>query len=389
MARLRDVVAVLDELYPPGTAADWDAVGPVVGDPDAPVGRVLLAVDPVAAVVDEAIDWGADLLLTHHPLYLRGTSTVYAGTAKGLVVHRLVAAGCGLVVAHTNADVAADGVAQALADVLGLVDAVPLRPEGGPGVDKLTVYVPVADADRLVDALAAAGAGTVGAYDRCAYWTDGTGTFRPGAAAHPAIGAVGRVEEVPERRVEMVLPRQRRAAVVRALLAAHPYEEPAFDLVETAPRPGSAGTGRVGELAEPTTLAQFAACVAAVLPRTPAGLRVAGEPSRSVRRVAVCGGAGDAYLADAVRAGADAYVTADLRHHPVSEHLESGGPALLDPGHWASEWPWLPRVGAALTAALGTVETRVSTIVTDPWTLHLSAPTRTGPTAGPTRGSTR
>lgn len=266
-----ELIRVLDRLYPPSAAADWDAVGPVCGDPAAEVATVLLAIDPVAAVVEEALDLRAGILLVHHPLYLRGTSTVYAGTPKGRLVDQLVRGGCALVVAHTNADVAAGGVSAALAEVLGLTGCVPLRP----------------DAD------------------------------------------------------------------------------------------GVTGSGRVGALPEPMRLRDFAAHVAHALPATPAGVRTAGDPERLITRVAVCGGAGDAYLGDATEAGADAYVTADLRHHNVTDHLAAGGPALVDPGHWASEWPWLPVAARGLTDAVAadlgggaTVSVRVCELVTDPWTLH-------------------
>jgi dinuclear metal center YbgI/SA1388 family protein len=261
---LADVVEALDGLYPPAAAAEWDAVGPVCGEPTAEIRTVLFAIDPVDVVVDEALAMGADLLVTHHPLYLRGTSSVYAGSPKGRIVHRLITGGCGLVVAHTNADVAADGVSEALARAIGIRESVPLIP----------------DAD------------------------------------------------------------------------------------------GKTGTGRIGVLRRIATLGEFAHHVGTALPPTSAGLRVAGDLNRPVRKVAVCGGAGDAYLGDAHRAEADVYVTADLRHHYVSEHLSAGGPALVDPGHWASEWPWLPVAARLLAGAFGdgsTVSTHVSTTVTDPW----------------------
>jgi len=166
-----------------------------------------------------------------------------------------------------------------------------------------------------------------------------------------------------------VLARAARATVVAAMLVAHPYEEPAYDVVELAdPGVAATGSGRVGTV-EPTTLGAFAQHVAKALPRTAHGVRVGGDPDRGVRRVAVCGGAGD-FLLDAVRrTDADVYVTSDLRHHPASEFLEHGGPALVDVAHWAAEWTWLPAVAERVRAALGdTVETRVSTICTDPWT---------------------
>jgi putative NIF3 family GTP cyclohydrolase 1 type 2 len=193
----------------------------------------------------------------------------------------------------------------------------------------------------------------------------------PLAGAHPAIGEVGRLERVAETRLEMVLPRRRRAAVVAALRAAHPYEEPAFDLLELAPVPSSRGLGRIGTLSGPEPLSAFTARVAAALPATAWGVRAAGDPDRPVERVAVCGGAGDSALEAALAAGVDAYVTADLRHHPAAEHLlRAGAPALVDVAHWASEWPWCAQAADILRGALGgSVGVRVSTLRTDPWTI--------------------
>jgi dinuclear metal center YbgI/SA1388 family protein len=290
MPRLADVIEILDALYPPHTAADWDAVGLVVGDPDAEVGRIVFAVDPVAATVGEAIEAGADLLLTHHPLFLRGVHGVPGTTAKGRLVHRLIASECALFTAHTNADVASPGVSDCLAARLGLTD-------------------------------------------------------------------------------------------VRILAA--PDESSA-----SSGGTGGLGYGRVGVLDRPTTLRDLLRTAVGALPETASGLRAAGDPDRLVRTVAVCGGAGDAFLAAAVASGADVYLTADLRHHPASEHGESSGtsgPALIDAPHWASERPWLDDVAARLRHALersgATVECLVSDIVTDPWTMHAAL--------GSTRGGDR
>jgi putative NIF3 family GTP cyclohydrolase 1 type 2 len=185
----------------------------------------------------------------------------------------------------------------------------------------------------------------------------------------------------------MVLPRGKRAAVVAALRAAHPYEEPAFDVLELADLPSTRGLGRIGTLPEPEPLHAFVDRVAAALPGTAWGVRAAGDPDRPVRRVAVCGGAGDSALDAAVAAGVDAYVTADLRHHPASEHLLAGQmnpatPALVDVAHWASEWPWCAQAADILRTALGgSVEVRVSTLRTDPWTVGRTQPIgRTQPT---------
>lgn len=376
MPRLADVVATVEQLYDPALAEPWDAVGLVCGDPEADVRRVLFAVDPVATVVDEALAWGADLVVTHHPLFLRPVHGVAATTPKGRVVHRLVSHGAALHVAHTNADSADPGVSDALARALGLADLRPLDPEPAEAAEKLVVFVPEPDAERLLDALAAAGAGRIGAYERCAWTTGGVGTFRPGEGASPTIGRVGDVEHVDETRLEMVVPQAERAAVLSALAAAHPYEEPAYDLYRLAGVPGSTGLGRIGTLPRPEPLESFAQRVADALPATAGGVRAAGDPDSTVATVAVCGGSGDSLIQAARTAGADAYVTADLRHHPASEAIEAGPPGLIDVAHWASEWPWLndaaDRIAGALSAAGATVETRVSTTPTDPWTMHVA-----------------
>lgn len=253
-----DVIAAIEDLCPPRLAEEWDRVGLVCGDPDWEVKKILLAMDPCEATVDEAIVGEYDFLLTHHPLYLRGTSTVGAHTTKGDWVTRLIRAGIGLYAAHTNAD--SWGTAQAMADLLGLRDARPLVPDS----------------------------------------------------------------ENPEL-----------------------------------------GLGRVGTI-EPTSLGAFADLVAEKLPATPAGILVAGDEEATVETVVVSPGSGDSFLDAANAAGADVYVTADLRHHPASDHIWSGGCALICPTHFASEWPLLPRLAEALRDKLD-VEIDVSTTVTDVW----------------------
>ncbi|HTZ45867.1 MAG TPA: Nif3-like dinuclear metal center hexameric protein, partial [Jatrophihabitans sp.] len=337
--------------------------------------RVLLAVDCVPATVAEAVDIGAGLLLTHHPLLLSGVHSVAADTGKGALLHRMIRARVAHFAAHTNADVAVHGVSDALAGRLALRDPRPLRPDPLPALDQLAVYVPVPDTERLIAALAAAGAGSLGDYTECAYLLTGTGRFRPQPGAEPATGRVGELHSGPENRVSMVLPRARRAAVLAAMRAAHPYQEVAFELTEQPSLPGPTGTGRVGELAEPMTLAEFTRYAAQRLPRTSWGVRAAGRPDQPIGTVAVCGGSGTGYAADARRAGADAYLTADAKHHSTSELVDEPAGrqpelALVDAAHWATEAPWLHLVAARLRERFAGLQVLVSEIVTDPWTLH-------------------
>lgn len=368
---LREVVAILDALYDPHHADDWDAVGTVVGDPDAEIGSILFAVDPVQSVVDEAVARGAQLLVTHHPLYLKGVTSVAATTPKGRVVHTMIRNGIGLHTCHTNADSPAFGVSESMALALGLHDIRPLEPDPGPALDRWVTYVPQEQAAAVMAAMHAAGAGSLGDYDLSGFTSIGTGSFRPLEGADPAIGVVGKREFVEEIRIEVVAPTSLRAVVRAAIHSAHPYEVPVIDVFELiTPDETDRGSGRVGTLAEPMTLGEFSTVVINSLPAHHSANRIAGDPDRIVETVALCGGSGDFLLGRAAAIGADVYVTSDLRHHPVSEHLEAAGaPAIIDVPHWAAEWTWLPVAARELGAQLGdTVEINVSTIITDPWT---------------------
>lgn len=270
-------------------------------------------------------------------------------------------------------------MSESLALAIGLEESRPLQPEPREPLDKLVAFIPSSDADNVIDALAAAGAGAIGNYDRCAFTTDGQGTFRPQSGAHPTIGTVGAVEVVAERRVEMVYPRLRRSEMIAALRSAHPYEEPAFDVFELAPWTGDRGTGRIGRLPEPMSLRDFADRVATALPHTTVGARVSGDLNASISTVALVGGAGDFMLDAARAAGADVFVTSDLRHHPASELREYvDAPALVDVPHWAAEWTWLPRAAQELAHCLAAggwdVTCDVSRICTDPWNHRASSP---------------
>ena len=373
MTVVADVVRALETAYPPQLAESWDKVGLVCGDPDAEVAKVAFALDCTLEVAQAAVDAGAQLLVVHHPLLLRGVSSVAANTPKGKVVHTLIAGGCALFAAHTNADSARPGVSDKLAELVGITPGRPIKPIFLDGTDHWGVHVPPADADDVKRALFDAGAGAIGNYRECAFSHDGTGEFTPVEGADPTDGEVGAHFTAPEVRVEFVAPTRLRASLIDALRASHPYEEPAFDVVQMSQPAGTRelehayGLGRVGELPEPMTLREFTQQVADALPETVWGVRAAGDPDRLVHRVAVSSGAGDGFLGDVAKLGVDVYVTSDLRHHPVDEHLRAGGPAVIDTAHWASEFPWTEQA-ASIVEPLG-VQTQVLDIRTDPWTV--------------------
>jgi dinuclear metal center YbgI/SA1388 family protein len=339
--QLADIIDVLDAAYPPRLAQDWDSVGLVCGDPGETVETVTVAVDATAAVVAEVPDHG--LLLAHHPLLLRGVDTVAASTAKGALVHQMIRTGRALFTAHTNADSASPGVSDALADVLGLTVEEVLEPISvGAGLDKWIVSVPADHADAVRDAMFAAGA-----------------------------GSAGTVERMPEDTVEVSAPTRLRAHVLAAMRAAHPHEEPAFDIYALATVPAGIGLGRVGSLPRAEPLSAFVSRVHDALPGTSWGVRASGDSEAMVSRVAVCGGAGDSLLDTVADAGVQAYVTADLRHHPADEHRRASDVALVDVAHWASEYPWCTQAADVLRGHFGdALPVRVSAIRTDPWNVE-------------------
>lgn len=367
--RLGAVIEALDAAYPPGLAQSWDSVGLVCGDPADGLSSVTIAVDATPAVIDAVPDGG--LLLAHHPLLLRGVDTVAADTSKGALIHRLIRSGRSLFTAHTNADSASPGVSDALADALGLtVEAVLDPAPAHQDLDKWVIFVPPENADDLRTAIFAAGAGHIGDYSQCGWSVTGTGQFLPEDGARPAIGTVGAVERVVEDRIEVVASVRVRHQVLAAMRAAHPYEEPAFDVVALEPLPGNVGLGRIGSLSRPERLSAFVTRVNAALPSTSWGVRAAGDSDAIVSRVAVCGGAGDSLLGTVAAAEVQAYVTADLRHHPADEHRRASDVALIDVAHWASEFPWCAQAADVLRSAFGAaLSVDVCRIRTDPWNI--------------------
>ena len=263
-------------------------------------------------------------------------------------------------------------MSDALADALGLTVQEVLAPAvGGGDNDKWVVYVPAENADAVREAVFAAGAGHIGDYSHCSWSVTGTGQFLPHEGAVPTIGSVGSVERVAEDRVEIIAPARLRGHVLAALRSAHPYEEPAFDIFTLAPVPADVGLGRIGTLPTTETLAAFVSRVHDALPGTSWGIRASGEDDTEVSRVAVCGGAGDSLLDIVAGADVDAYVTADLRHHPADEHRRRSDVALIDVAHWASEFPWCNQAAGLLRGHFGdALPVRVSAIRTDPWNIE-------------------
>ena len=343
-----DVWRALDEHFPFAHRADRDNVGILLGDPGAPVRSVLVALDATPAVLSAVRRRPTDLLVTHHPVVFRPLPSIRPDRPEAAAAYALLRTGVAAISAHTNADVAPRGVSHVMARRMGLRGIRPLIP-GEPSSDacKVVVFVPDSHVDALLAAASVAGAARIGEYRRCSFRTEGTGTFLPREEADPYIGTPGREERVPEIRLETVAAGSVLPAVLRAVRAAHPYEEPAIDVVPLRGAALGGGVGAVGDLPAPEPLAEALDRVRRAL--RPSWIRSAGPRRKTVRRVAIVGGSGADFAGAAREAGADLYVTGDVKYHQALE-AEAAGMPVADIGHGSGERWILPEFRRVLLA---------------------------------------
>jgi dinuclear metal center YbgI/SA1388 family protein len=323
-------------------------VGLQVGDRAADVSSVLVALDPTAAAVDEAARRGCRALLVHHPLVFEPLGSVTADAHPGSLILRAARSGVAVIAAHTNVDSARGGLADIVCRALNLEDLKPVAPSR---VDwcKLVGFVPESDAESVRTAIFAAGAGVIGDYIHCSFSIPGEGTFQPTERAHPSIGEVGVQQATGELRLEAVFPRALRRAVTDAFVAAHSYEEPAFDVYPVENEVRSLGLGRLGFLGAPQTLEQFAGEVGSLF-GLPA-VRFTGDGSRVVEAIAVVPGSGAALIDEAVAARADVLVTGDVKYHDA-DRADRFGLSLIDVPHEIAEGYALQHWSLQLAEAL-------------------------------------
>jgi dinuclear metal center YbgI/SA1388 family protein len=335
MPTVAEIAADIEKLAPSSLAAEWDNVGLLVGDAAARVQRIMTCLTITPPVVAEAIAGRVELIVTHHPILFRETKQITAATAEGRMLLDLIRAGIAVISPHTAFDNAAGGINDQIAARLALADVRPLRrSEAGANNCKLVVFVPPADLARVSNAVFAAGAGRIGHYRECSFRVAGTGTFFGEDAAQPAIGQKGRREDVDELRLEVVCPESIVGAVIAAMRATHSYEEPAFDVYPLRPANTAHGEGRIGRLAAPCSLRGFAEQVRSAFEVK--HVQVVGDVNQSVQLVALACGAGGEFLADAVRAGADVFLTGEMRFHGCID-AQTRGIAVVLPGHFATE----------------------------------------------------
>jgi dinuclear metal center YbgI/SA1388 family protein len=355
---VNDVWRALDGHFPFAHCADWDNVGILLGDPEAPVRSVLIALDATPAVIARLRHRPADLLVTHHPVVFTPLKAVRPDYGPSAAAFALLRMGVAVISAHTNADTAPRGVSHAMGRRLGLIGIRPLVPgEPSAGACKIVVFVPPSHAEAVLGAAVEAGGARIGGYSRCSFRSAGTGTFLGGPDTSPRIGTPGKEECVEEIRLETVAPGSRVRAVLGAVRKAHPYEEPAIDVLPLREGALGGGIGIVGELPEPLSLDRALDAVRQAL--RPSWVHVAGPTRKTVRRVAIVGGSGAEFAVAAREAGADLYITGDVKYHQALE-AAAGDMPVVDIGHASGERWILPEFRRIISACFpGAVSARV------------------------------
>jgi len=362
MTTVADVADWMERFAPARLAEDWDNVGLLWGDPQSTIERIMTCLTITPASAAEAVERGAGLIVSHHPIWFKPVQSLRADGPDGFL-WPLAKAGVAIHSPHTAFDNTDGGINDYLCELMELIEIEPLKPPGSFQGHKVVLFAPESDREAVLSAVFAAGAGRIGDYSECSYTLEGFGTFFGGEGTNPTIGEAGRRELAAEQRIEFVCPSDRLPEVVRAIRAAHSYEEPAFDIYPTEQPGEGPGVGRVGRLAHPTTLGELVAKAAERL--NASALQFVGDPDRTVERLAVACGGADLYVTDAAKAGADAFLTGEARFHRALE-AEQRGLGLLVAGHYATERPAVEMLARRLASEFPQLEIWPSQAEADP-----------------------
>jgi dinuclear metal center YbgI/SA1388 family protein len=343
-----DIERRLARDYPPEWAEEWDRVGLLAGDPSREVSGVALALDPTVSAIRQAKALGANVLVTHHPAFLKSPQWLTPGRGSAGVVFAALESGVALINAHTNLD-RAPAAGELLPERLGLKPVRPIERSTQP-MTLITVFAPNTHQSRIVDAMAGAGAGRVGEYTGASFTSaPGTGAYVPGETASPFVGEPGVRSTAEEIRIEMVAPRSRARGVVGAARGAHPYEEPLIVTAEVEIARNIARMGMLSRVVEPLTLGELAQLSADVFGITP---RVWGDRSARIELVGTATGSAGSLVGDALATGAHALVAGEVRYHDALDAVEAGL-SIVELGHDVSEWPLVGLLTASVLSLEG------------------------------------
>ncbi|MFC4558836.1 Nif3-like dinuclear metal center hexameric protein [Virgibacillus kekensis] len=328
--RNKDIFRVMEEWAPTHLAYDWDNVGLQVGSYNNPVKKVMVTLDVLDSVVDEAVQNNVDLIIAHHPLLFKPLGQINLDSSKGRLIRKLLQHNISVYASHTNLDAADGGVNDILCDLLDIRDTDILLTSFTENLIKISVFVPHSHKETVRNALSESGAGHIGDYSHCTFQSNGQGTFMPLEGTDPYIGKQNELEVVDEVKIETIIPENKLKNAIDSMVEAHPYEEAAYDLFPLENPGKSYGIGRIGTLPEKVTLKSLSEQVKEKLDIP--GLRVTGDLTKKVSKIAVLGGSGEKYIQKAKRLGADVYITGDMSFHTAQDAWEMGL-SVIDPGH--------------------------------------------------------
>lgn len=332
MTKIKDVTTYLEQIAPRSYQESYDNTGLITGNPEQEVSNVLVSLDAIESVVDEALERNCNLIIAHHPIIFRGLKSLTGKNYIERTVIKAIKHDIAIYAIHTNLDNVSQGVNYHICRKLHLQNPRVLAPKPAT-LNKLVVFVPAENATPLLQALSAAGAGNIGNYKNCSFQTTGTGTFEPNEQANPHIGEQGKLEQVEEKRIEVIFPAHLSAQILAAMRQAHPYEEVAYYLQSLENKNQEAGSGMIGELTTPIPEKEFLQYLKEHMQLSM--IRHTQFIGKSVRKVAICGGAGSFLLPKAIAQQADVFVSADFKYH---EFFDADGRIMIaDIGHYESE----------------------------------------------------
>ncbi|WP_329610110.1 Nif3-like dinuclear metal center hexameric protein [Pseudalkalibacillus berkeleyi] len=365
---VQEVIQRIDQLAPKWMAEDWDPIGLQVGSLQKRIKKIMVTLDVIEPVIDEAIREGVDLIFAHHPLIFKPLKKINPDTSYGRTIQKLLKHDITLYAAHTNLDVAVGGVNDLLADKIGMTNTEVLVNRVEDQLKKLVVFVPETHADTVRNALGDAGAGFIGNYSHCSFNTPGTGTFLPNEGTNPHIGEQGTMEYVNEVKIETIFPMSIEKDVMSAMQKSHPYEEVAYDILKLDNKGKTFGIGRIGKPKDDVTVGELAKQLKETFNLQ--GLRVVGDLDKKVEKIAVSGGEGNDFISNAMFKGADVYISGDIKYHFAHEAWMEGM-AIIDAGH-NIEKVMIDGVGSILSDWLKSknsdTEVYLSKAETDPFT---------------------
>lgn len=336
MIKCQVIVEAMDKFAPRYLAEDWDNVGLLIGNPSQEIHKVLTCLDVTEQIIDKAIAENYNMIISHHPFLFRGIKRIATDKPQGRMLQKILSHNIAIFATHTNLDTTFGGVNDILAEKLGLIDLQPLTISYREEIVKLNVNVPADYAEAVREAIAKAGAGFIDNYSDCSFYYSGTGCFKPLNNANPFIGQHGQLAKVEETRIETIMPAKIQNRIIKAMLKAHPYEVPAYEIIPIHNVFKENGLGRIGKLNEPISLIDFAQNIKQNLPGDT--FRFVKGNDKLVKKVALCSGAGIDFLDKAHMKGADTYVTGDVKYHEA-QHAQELGINLIDAGHFGTELP--------------------------------------------------